>query len=381
MNNQIAYIDEFGNSGLDFDKNGVSKVFIVTSVIIDSRSLTDVEKSLEEIRKKYFQTGEMKSSKVGANDDRRLKILLEFNKLEYTIFSIVVNKRKLVSEGFQHKKSFYKFLHSLVDRELFKIFPDLLIVADEHGDNQFKNSFIKYIQKNHIPDLFNQSEFKLSNSRSELLVQMADIISGTLARCYDEDKLSKRSKEFLECINPKISEIRFWPKDYKPFTFDPEKDFEKFDPIISQLSMNLADQFINKNERSNTPSILDQCTCLKYLLFYFRNINPEKFISTNELIAQINNKYNKNISMHYFRSKVIAKLRDNGIIISSSNKGYKLPSSSQDLFEFVDHSNSYIQPMIDRLLKCRNQIKLATKNKIDIFDSDEFRYLKILRNI
>lgn len=84
--------------------------------------------------------------------------------------------------------------------------------------------------------------------------------------------------------------------------------------------------------------------------------------------------------MHYFRSKIIAKLRDNGVILASSNKGYKLPSSSKDLYDFVNHSNSYIQPMIDRLLKCRNQIKLATKNKLDIFDHEEFKYLNEIKN-
>lgn len=83
--------------------------------------------------------------------------------------------------------------------------------------------------------------------------------------------------------------------------------------------------------------------------------------------------------MHYFRSKVVAKLRDKGILISSSNKGYKLPSSSKDLYEFVNHSNSYIQPMIERLIKCRNRIKLATKNELDILDHEEFKYLNVIK--
>jgi hypothetical protein len=35
---------------------------------------------------------------------------------------------------------------------------------------------------------------------------------------------------------------------------------------------------------------------------------------------------------------------------------------------------------MDRLLKCRNQIKLATKNEMDIFDHEEFKYLSKLNN-
>ncbi|MBT7425973.1 MAG: hypothetical protein HN779_07965 [Flavobacterium sp.] len=119
---------------------------------------------------------------------------------------------------------------------------------------------------------------------------------------------------------------------------------------------------------------------MRYLLFHFRNINPETYVTTFELLSQMEQLKSKKVSMHYFRSKVIAKLRDNGVILASSNKGYKLPSSSMDLYDFVNHSNSYIQPMMDRLLKCRNQIKLATKNEMDIFDHEEFKYLSKLNN-
>tara|TARA_B100000795_G_C22763336_1_gene424593 strand:- start:283 stop:1434 length:1152 start_codon:yes stop_codon:yes gene_type:complete len=380
MRNQIAFIDEFGNNGLDFEKEGVSNTFIVTAIIVSGEQLKGLETELEKIRKSNFQTGEIKSSKVGGNDTRRLNIVAELNSLDYHIFSIVIDKTKLTSEGFQYKGSFYKFLHSLVDRELFKTFPDLLVVADEHGGNDFKKSFLEYMKNRHIPNLFEQSEFRLSNSKSELMVQLADFITGTVARCYEPKKLSPRKNDILKVLRQKIIEIRIWPPDYKPMAYDPGKDFANYDPTISSLGLNLASQFLDKFGISKVPYIIDQCTCLKYLLFHFRNINPETYVTTFELLSQIEQLKSKKVSMHYFRSKVIAKLRDNGVILASSNKGYKLPSSSMDLYDFVNHSNSYIQPMMDRLLKCRNQIKLATKNEMDIFDHEEFKYLSKLNN-
>ena len=62
MKNQIAYIDEFGNNGLDFDKEGVSETFIVTAIIVSEEKLENLEAELEKIRKANFQTGEIKSS-------------------------------------------------------------------------------------------------------------------------------------------------------------------------------------------------------------------------------------------------------------------------------------------------------------------------------
>lgn len=382
MKNQIAFIDEFGNNGLDFESEGVSTHFIVSAIIVDRSKLPGFESKLEEVRKSNFQTGEMKSSKLKNNDARRLKVLNELNEIDFHVFSVVIDKRELKGEGFQYKGSFYKFLHSLVDRELFSVFPDILVVADEHGGQNFKEGFIKYIEKRHIPDLFNQSEFRFSNSKSDLFVQVADIITGTLARCYETKKLSKNRSKFLSVLKNKITEIRFWPPDYKPFAFNPEKDFENYDPTISSLGINLAQQFLEEKRKSDIQFEIDQCACLNYLLFHFKNVNPESYVSTYELINQIDQIRTSNISMHYFRSKIIAKLRDKGVLIASSNKGYKLPSSKYDLFNFVNHSNSYIEPMIDRLMKCRNKVKLATKNELDLLDQEEFKYLKmIIKNV
>ena len=378
MENQIAFIDEFGNNGLDFESEGVSTHFIVTAIIIDKHRLQGIELQVDKVRKNNFQKGEMKSSNLGSNDKRRLKILDELNEVDYHVFSVVIDKRELEGEGFNYKDSFYKFLHSLVDRELFSVFPDILVVADEHGGQQFKEGFIKYIKKRHIPDLFNQSEFRFSNSKSDLLVQVADIVTGTLARCYETKKLSISSSQFLSKLKDKIIEVRFWPPDYIPFAYNPEKHFKNYDPIISTLGINLAQQFLSETKNLKTPSVIDQQTCIKYLLFYFKNINPENYVTTFELISQVEQFKKSKVSIHYFRSKIIAKLRDRGVLIASSNKGYKLPTSRHDLYDFVNHSNSYIQPMIERVLKCRNKVKLATKNEIDLLDQEEFKYLKLI---
>lgn len=378
MENKIAYIDEFGNFGFDFEKEGVSTHFIVSSVIIDSEKLKQNEEILEKIRKDEFQTGEIKSSLVSKNIQRRKKVLTLLNAVDYHVFTFVIDKRKLISEGFKYKQPFYKFLHSLVDRELFKTFPNLQIVADEHGSKEFMSGFIKYIEKRHIPDLFNQSDFRFSNSKSELMVQLADFISGTLSICYDEKRLADNPNQLLEIIREKIIDIRFWPKDYIPFAYDPQHDFQEFDMTIANLARNLSIQFIQENDKKSSPAEIDQVNCLRYLLFYFQNINPNKYVTTHEIMEQINGFRSRNMSMHYFRSKIIAKLRDSGVIIASGNLGYKLPANVKDLYEYFNHTNTYVQPMISRLIKCRERVKMATKNDIDLFEKEQFKYLKQL---
>lgn len=381
MKNQLAYIDEYGDSGLDFSNKGTSKLFIVSSIIIDEKNIHEIESLLEIIRARHFQKGEIKSSTIANNNPRRSRILSEICKLDFHIFSIIIDKQALKGEGFNYHQSFYKFLHGLLDRELFKTFPDILVVSDEHGGKEFMSGFIKYIESKHMPDLFSQSEFKFSNSKSNLILQLADFITGTLSKCYEGKNKTKIASDFLSIIKDKIIEIRFWPLNYRPLAYNPQTDCVNYNPNIADLGLNLAMQFLNENAKSKTPAIIDQCSCLNYLLFYFRNINPEKYVFTKEIIRHIEaNRPGSKISMHYFRSKIIAKLRDFNVLISSTPSGYKLPANKNDLYDFIKHSNSYIQPMIDRVLKCQKVIKLATKNDIDVLNHEELKYLYIIRN-
>ena len=376
MKDQIAFIDESGNFGFDFKKPGVSTHFIVTSIIVDKLDLSLLENDLEKVRARYFQTGEIKSSGVGNDDRRRIIVLKEIVKTPFHIFSIVFDKRLLTGKGFQYKSVFFKYLHGFVDRELFRTFPEIKIVADQYGSKEFQESFLKYIRSKHVPDLFKQSDFRFTDSKSELLVQLADFISGTLGKCFNAPDISPGRSDFLKIIEPRIINVEFWPKTYIRYSYNIEKDFKNFDKIIADLGINLANQFIKEHEKYKHPLEFDQINCLNYLLFYFQNISPLQYVTTKSIMSSINYYRKNDIAMHYFRSKVIAKLRDWGVIISSCNHGYKLPANNKDLFDFVSHSNSYIKPMIDRIAKCRNRVKLATKNKVDILDHDAFMYLK-----
>jgi len=84
----------------------------------------------------------------------------------------------------------------------------------------------------------------------------------------------------------------------------------------------------------------------------------------------------KNVSLHYFQTKVIAPLRDAGVLVASSSRGYKLPASKQDLYDFVSHSNTIIEPMLSRVKKFRDQIVRATDGKLDILAADEYKLIR-----
>ncbi|PHS39842.1 MAG: hypothetical protein COB07_05435 [Sulfurovum sp.] len=68
-----AYADEFGNNSFKFDTQGTH--FIIATVIVKLDMIKTLESEIDNIREKHkFQTGELKSNKVGQNTSRRIRI-------------------------------------------------------------------------------------------------------------------------------------------------------------------------------------------------------------------------------------------------------------------------------------------------------------------
>ena len=102
-----AYADEFGNNSFKFDTQGTH--FIIATVIVKPDNIISLELAVDEIRRIHkFQTGELKSNKVGPDTKRRIRILNDIVKLDFSIYAVVVDKRELEGKGFHYKKSFYK---------------------------------------------------------------------------------------------------------------------------------------------------------------------------------------------------------------------------------------------------------------------------------
>lgn len=375
MQNQYAFVDEYGNYGFDFTKEGTSTHFIVTAIIVDENKLADVRGQVESIREKYCLTGEMKSSKVSDNDEQRLLILKSLANVNFHIFCMVVDKKKLNLEGgLGYKRSFHKYLNGRVHDELYRTFPNLKLVADQPGNQEFMEGFVSYVNNRHIPNLFSQAEFGFVNSKDEILIQVADFIGGTIAKCYEEKHLSSSHEDFLGLINHQIISLREWPDDFQKFRAD-INSLGIFNDIIARQSVDLALQYISAKESSRVPFVRDRVNCLKFLLLNLR-IEPNKYVSTMEIIKNLSILHGKQLTPFGIRTRVVAKLRDEGLLIASSDKGYKLPVSESDLFDFVNHSSLIVQPMLLRLEKCRRQILLATKNGLDILDRPEYERLR-----
>lgn len=369
-----AFADEFGNNSFDFENQGSH--FIVATVIVKNENLETLREQINEIRKRHnFQTGELKSSKVGPNHTRRLNVLQDVVKLDFSIYALVVDKRKLSGQGFGYKKSFYKFLNNLLYKELFRTFPSLDLYVDEHGGNDFMREFKKYVERNHSRTLFSGANFNIQNSRFTEVIQLADFVAGTLGYVFDETKKSENSDHFIKALNPLISSLNYFPKD---LSFDEFKDSnidESFDGRIAEVCLSRIQDFLDR-ESGDSQQKIDQINFLKLLLWLQRASPRNRFITTKEIFSHINQSRHENLKEEYFRSKVVGNLRDKGVLIASSREGYKIPTSAKDLDAFIKHGKRIILPMLNRIKEARDAIKLATRNELDLLAKLEYDELR-----
>ena len=104
MKKVIAFADEFGNNSFDFDSQGSH--FIIASVIMNQDELGKIQNQLEEIRKRFFQTGEIKSSKVKHNHQRRILLLKELQKVNFSVYAVVIDKGSFMEKDSSIKNLF-----------------------------------------------------------------------------------------------------------------------------------------------------------------------------------------------------------------------------------------------------------------------------------
>ena len=381
-----AYIDESGAYGFDFSKEANSTHFIITAVTVKESDIPQVEEAVKKLITVFgFKNGEIKSSKIKANYRRRTNLISEIIKLPIKAFILVVDKRKIYKDSgiSKNKKVFYKFLNDLLYSELRRNFNKINIEADSTGTNTFQSEFYKYVRSKEQPlSLFDDFQFTMTDSKDSVIVQLADLISGSLSYKYEESKILKAHNiDYRKRLSPIILMLKEFPLEYEKFIEEEVKYDASFNKTIFDIAYRRAQDFINNAKEDDDTIVSEQKFVLEYLMFRFINNKTHRYIGTRELIGALENAGFKRRSIASFRMQIIAKLRDHRVIISSGQQGYKLPSTVEELCEYITHTKTIIMPMISRLKKCIEVVKMGSNGDINLFDLPQYTELKSLLDV
>lgn len=378
-----AFVDETGTNELDSTKNGVSHLFICVAVVVNDADLALAESKMKEISQKLCGGAEIKSSRIGADHQKRLKYLSEIKDLPFGYYALIINKDGIPNaSGFKYKRSFYKNINRMLYQKLQRSGNNLRIIADEIGGKDFMGSFVPYLEENGLPSLFTRFEHCFAKSTQTPMIQLADLVAGTLSYCFDQGKACDYSSHFRGILRSKEVAVQCWPlqiisiPEHKPTSED------GWDAHLKATATNRAISFIEKHNNSIDIDSAMQASVLRQLLFAQEFEERDKqAIFSDKLIEQLQSEGFEKLSRQAFSSRVIGKIRDSGIILSGSNDGYRLALSTSDIQDYLNHDRNIMEPMIYRLLQARGTVKLDTANHIDILDHSNYSRLKKLADM
>jgi hypothetical protein len=208
----LVFIDESGDPGLRLGL-GSSKYFIVTLVAFEDNDEALAADTRIELLKR--ELGFPVHFEFHFNKLKRLyrKAFLEaLAPYNFFYFGIVINKAKLNGPGFHFKESFYKYACSLVFENAKPHLDNATVVIDGSGSREFRKQLSAYLRKR-LRDVDSGSclikKVKIQSSRSNNLLQLADMVCGAVARCYSG---KADARECRNLIRHREIYVQFWPK-------------------------------------------------------------------------------------------------------------------------------------------------------------------------
>lgn len=203
------------------------------------------------------------------------------------------------------------------------------------------------------------------------MIQLADLIAGTINR-----NISKKSRvdAYYELEQQNAGFIK-WPSK-KIYYYSEYVDDGSYSKEIKDLSLLRVERYISKYCKSPDPEIILKVRFIEYLKEVLLYKGPDVSVHASEIIPFISGGFEDKLNDNYFKSKIVAALRDEDIIIASNRRGYKIPTCKKDIVDFFEMFFANIDPMIKRIKNCYDSINLATDQKLDLLEDEKFYYLK-----
>lgn len=205
MNKQLIFIDDAGDPGFKFEQ-GSSTHFVIACVIFDDHLIAEeVSLVIKKFRRSlgWADHCEFKFNKTNKKHVR--KLLSTVSVYDFRIRAICIDKALIRSSELRsNQESFYNY----AIRQVLSKTPglhDADVRLDGHAGRKYKQGAQKYFKQM----LNNKDDIKIKrirfvDSRSDSLIQLADLAAGSILRT----KSGKTdAMEYKNCLNKRIEDI------------------------------------------------------------------------------------------------------------------------------------------------------------------------------
>lgn len=189
----LVFIDDSGDPGFKLDK-GSTSFFVISLVIFDDE--LEAEKAavaIKELRRSLKFPDDMEFKFHKSRKSVREKFLGIINPFKFRIRSLVIDKSIIRSKELQeNKNSFYGYAIKTVLKHSNDTILNAKIKIDGSGDRVFRKSFLTYLRRQlNSKQKKIMKNCKLVDSKGNVLIQMADMIAGSIRRHCDKSKTDR----------------------------------------------------------------------------------------------------------------------------------------------------------------------------------------------
>lgn len=189
----LVFIDDSGDPGFKLGK-GSSTHFVISMVIFDDD--LEAEKAAVRIKelKRELKLADSVEFKFAKSSSRiKIAFLKGINPFNFDVRFLAVDKEKIYSQDLMNNKNrFYSFFIKELLKHSGKAIPNARIKIDGHGDRAFRRNFITYLRRElNSKDRIILESCKIVDSKENVLIQMADMISGSINRSYNAEKADR----------------------------------------------------------------------------------------------------------------------------------------------------------------------------------------------
>lgn len=199
----LIFLDESGDAGFKLGA-GSSTFFVIALVIFGSPD--DAEATAETIKVLRRSMGvrqdfEFKFNKC--DDSRRLRFLEAVQDAPFRVRAMVVDKREVrIGHLRADKEHFYNYFIGEVLKHNGVIIRGASLRVDGSGDRDFNRAFGSYLRGKLGPAILRNS--RLVDSRSNSLIQLADMVAGAIFRSLNPDEPDDR---FVRVLRSRLDDL------------------------------------------------------------------------------------------------------------------------------------------------------------------------------
>lgn len=198
----LVFIDESGDAGFKFGK-GSTQLFVVGMVIFESEEAAQrAIRRIERVAREMAHRPEFRFTNCRAAV--RDEFFEQLSAEEFKVRALVVDKTKIMAKRLKRTPDhFYDHFLQLLLRQSAGILSDATIIIDGSGSREFTSNLRGAVRKLFRPGAV--TGLRLKNSKSDRLVQLADMCVGSIYRAHRED--DRRDTRWFDRLRPRIEAI------------------------------------------------------------------------------------------------------------------------------------------------------------------------------